>query len=536
MNTKSNLRKKAVSPLIATILLIVVAVILVTVLLTWGKFFTSSSLDSANQGLSLTRSDAELYIYPKSLTNGLLQFNYSPQSNFGEIVIESYKVLSDSGETPDTNLSSTYILKQGTNVISLTDFSSLGLEANKKVTIILQTTDNHYISVKNITNVFTEAPVDLPYVMLYGRKLYIQPSGSNQTNGTGTGDATFTWVNAMAYCEGLDAHGYSDWYLPSMTQLAAMWEACSAASKSNTCMNDAIGATHPDFVSLMSDYYWSSTEYGSDSAYFVGLTFGDVLGYESSLFFFTPYVRCVRDLTKTSETPEAPEVPSSSEKDIIYFTINDINGTIDTDYNTIAFELESGTDVTSLTPTITISEEATISPASGVAQDFTTPITYTVTAKDNSTKIYTVSITIGSESIVDANLPYVMFGDSKLYIQPSGSNEVDGTGDDEGPFTWVNAMAYCEGLDAHGYDDWYLPSRTQLAAIWEACSDQSKSNSCMNAAIGATHDNFVLLRSDLYWSSTESGSANAYLFSMNNGHIYYYNYYNHYYVRCVRDQ
>jgi flagellin-like protein len=254
MNTKSNLRKKAVSPLIATILLIVVAVILVTVLLTWGKFFTSSSLDSANQGLSLTRSDAELYIYPKSLTNGLLQFNYSPQSNFGEIVIESYKVLSDSGETPDTNLASAYTLKQGTNVISLTDFSKLGLDSSLKVTIVLQTTDNHYISVKNITNVFTEAPVDLPYVMFGTRKLYIQPD-QNTTRAL--------WTTAGAYCDNLDAHGYDDWYLPSATQLRAIWDtytylagdSCldSDGYITTACINSTILATNTNFVSLVGD-------------------------------------------------------------------------------------------------------------------------------------------------------------------------------------------------------------------------------------------------------------------------------------------
>ncbi|MDD3244633.1 MAG: hypothetical protein PHU47_00615 [Candidatus ainarchaeum sp.] len=39
-----NFRKKGVSPLIATILLIVVAVILVTIVLTWGKNFATESL------------------------------------------------------------------------------------------------------------------------------------------------------------------------------------------------------------------------------------------------------------------------------------------------------------------------------------------------------------------------------------------------------------------------------------------------------------------------------------------------------------
>lgn len=47
-----NLNKKAVSPLIATILLIVVAVILVTIVLTWGKDFASSSLSTVDDVVS----------------------------------------------------------------------------------------------------------------------------------------------------------------------------------------------------------------------------------------------------------------------------------------------------------------------------------------------------------------------------------------------------------------------------------------------------------------------------------------------------
>ena len=257
MKSKLNLRRKAIEPLIAAILLIVVAVILITIVLSWGKMFTTDALGKAKVA-ELTQSDAESFIYPNALKDGILQFTYSPQSNFGDLTIASYKVLSDAGESPDTNLSSAYTLKQGTNVISLTGFSSLGLEANKKVTIILQTTDNQYVSIKNITNNFTEAPVDLPYVMLYGRKLYIQPD-QNTT--------TMNWTNAIAYCNNLDAHGYTDWYLPFVSQLMVMWEACPEQSKSNSCMNDAIGATHDNFVTLENETYWSSTEYGAGDAY-----------------------------------------------------------------------------------------------------------------------------------------------------------------------------------------------------------------------------------------------------------------------------
>lgn len=47
-----NLNKKAISPLIATILLIVVAVILVTIVLTWGKDFTTNSLSTVDNMIS----------------------------------------------------------------------------------------------------------------------------------------------------------------------------------------------------------------------------------------------------------------------------------------------------------------------------------------------------------------------------------------------------------------------------------------------------------------------------------------------------
>ncbi len=68
-------------------------------------------------------------------------------------------------------------------------------------------------------------------------------------------------------------------------------------------------------------------------------------------------------------------------------TINDGAGTID-------IEVANGTNVTALQPTVTISTDATVSPASGVATDFTNPVVYTVTAEDGTTKAYTVTVTV----------------------------------------------------------------------------------------------------------------------------------------------
>jgi hypothetical protein len=61
---------------------------------------------------------------------------------------------------------------------------------------------------------------------------------------------------------------------------------------------------------------------------------------------------------------------------------------------TITYTYPEGTAATALTPTITVSAGATVTPASGVAQNFFTGagVTYTVTAEDGTTtKTYTVS-------------------------------------------------------------------------------------------------------------------------------------------------
>lgn len=61
--------------------------------------------------------------------------------------------------------------------------------------------------------------------------------------------------------------------------------------------------------------------------------------------------------------------------------------------NTIAVSLAAGADVSALVPTIEVTGKG-VSPASGVAQDFTQPIAYTVTAEDGSTATYTVTVTV----------------------------------------------------------------------------------------------------------------------------------------------
>lgn len=89
-------------------------------------------------------------------------------------------------------------------------------------------------------------------------------------------------------------------------------------------------------------------------------------------------------------TEEEPNL--SNSKSITEFIINEVVGTIDNDEKSILFFLPAGTDLSNLIPEISISSKASVDPASGVAQDFTDPVVYTVTAEDESTVDYLVTV------------------------------------------------------------------------------------------------------------------------------------------------
>ena len=73
-------------------------------------------------------------------------------------------------------------------------------------------------------------------------------------------------------------------------------------------------------------------------------------------------------------------VAKRDEAKISSFVINDVyNGIIDQNAKTITVYIPGDVDVTALVPTISFSEGAICQPLSGVAQDFTNPVVYTVT-------------------------------------------------------------------------------------------------------------------------------------------------------------
>lgn len=95
----------------------------------------------------------------------------------------------------------------------------------------------------------------------------------------------------------------------------------------------------------------------------------------------------------------APEIiPPNEPKSITSFNFEGLSsvGLVNEETLTINIEVPFGTPITSLIPTITHTG-ASITPSTGVAQNFTNTVKYTVTATDNTIKEYNVNVSIAPQ-------------------------------------------------------------------------------------------------------------------------------------------
>lgn len=130
---------------------------------------------------------------------------------------------------------------------------------------------------------------------------------------------------------------------------------------------------------------------------------------------------CKKD--ETTPDPVAPIV--SVGKQIIHFKIVTpaATGIIDTINKTISVSVPAGTNVTSITTDISIATGHTISPVSGVVQNFTNPVVYTVKRPDNSTTHWTVTVASSGVNVdQDITQSVTWTADKTYYI--TGSIEV----------------------------------------------------------------------------------------------------------------
>ena len=230
----------------------------------------------------------------------------------------------------------------------------------------------------------------------------------------------------------------------------------------------------------------------------------------------------------------------NSGKDITSFSINGSVGIISgTD---ISVTVPYGTVKTNLTPTITVSNGAKVSPESGMAQDFTTPLTYTVTAADNSTKLYTITVALHIYVLRDAGpaggLIFYDKGSSSdgwRYLEAAPVDQVSqawsnitnvligstGTAIGTGKTNTAaiiaqaghttSAAKLCDDLALGGYSDWFLPSTVELYKMYENLQYGRYDEN------GVTYTPVIGFTSWWYWSSSEDGGNDAWVQSFDFG-------------------
>ncbi|MGD0278013.1 MAG: hypothetical protein ABSC11_01770 [Smithella sp.] len=124
-------------------------------------------------------------------------------------------------------------------------------------------------------------------------------------------------------------------------------------------------------------------------------------------------------------------VAASPEKAITSYSINGVAGTINETAKTIAVTLPDGTDYSALVATFTttgvsVNVGTTVQVSGATANDFTLPVTYTVTAADSSTQTYVVNV-IEHGKIISALKVYSSYRPSRLAFQNGVAYIADGS-------------------------------------------------------------------------------------------------------------
>ncbi len=104
------------------------------------------------------------------------------------------------------------------------------------------------------------------------------------------------------------------------------------------------------------------------------------------ILFITPMTQCSKD------TESNTVLKKSKEASIISFELGTYKGKLNG--TSLSIELPYGTDISSLSAKVKLSESATIKPDPKTVKDWSTPVSFTVTAENGESKKYTVTVKI----------------------------------------------------------------------------------------------------------------------------------------------
>lgn len=138
--------------------------------------------------------------------------------------------------------------------------------------------------------------------LLYGATVNLNPSPATMVGSytiqveRGHSDNRLDHVNAKKYCDRLDEDGHTDWRLPTMIELYAMWNKCRGTNRNaadNEYASETLGTKfRPEFNSTANNYWSNSRRGGSqEGKCLIHFDEGGITGIYSTAVY---EVRCVR--------------------------------------------------------------------------------------------------------------------------------------------------------------------------------------------------------------------------------------------------
>lgn len=406
---------------------------------------------------------------------------------------------------------------------------------------------------------------------------------------------SMNWDDAKAYCANLNESGYSDWRLPTISELRTLIQNCPATETGGACRvtdeclswkecsTSVCGCSDSSDgkYSKLGDtaWFWSSSE-RSDNAYGawnVGFSYGNVSDDNKN---YNHYVRCLRVNTESQDLRAA----------VSSYHLESFSGKYYENGDEARNEL-----------VVTQKDSKLEFKLSGCNMGSTKEICWEMegTAKINGRKAKIVSVSKyisdsynqegsfdeNGEPVPPENIPcelnfsllseaisVIGCGYDGLYKpvmmvkSPAKENikpQVDavlkpsfGNWSKKAPDTmnWSDAKAYCADLNEGGYSDWRLPTISELRTLIKNCPVTETGGACRvtndclswkdcrtsvcDGCSGSLDGRYSKLGdTEWFWSSSElSDIADlAWRVDFRNGHVYNNNkYYSSFNVRCLR--